>query len=115
MTLKIYHNPRCSKSRQALALIEAAGLTPQIIKYLETGLNVETLEELMNVLGLKDPKDMMRKGERIFKDLNLKQETNVNALLLAVANNPILLERPIIVKQNKGVIGRPPENVERLF
>lgn len=115
MSLTIYHNPRCSKSRQALALIEEAGLTPNIVKYLETGVTVATLQGLMTALGLQDPKGMMRKGEKAFKALNLKEETNTKALLSAIANNPILLERPIIVKENRAVIGRPPENVEPLL
>lgn len=115
MSLKIYHNPRCSKSRQALALIEAAEHKPQIVLYLKESLNIAALKSLMHKLQISDPRKMMRTGERIYKELNLKQETSPQKLFAAIVENPILLERPIIVSGDKAVIGRPPEAVQVLL
>jgi arsenate reductase len=112
MSLTIYHNPRCSKSRQTLALIEDAGHTPQIILYLNEPPNIAALKGLMRKLQISDPRDMMRTGERLYKELNLKQESSAQNLLAAIAENPILLERPIVVCGEKAVIGRPPEAVK---
>jgi len=111
MSLTIYHNPRCSKSRQTLALIEAAGLKPQIVLYLKDAPDIATLEALQQKLKISSPQDMMRKGERLYKELGLKNETAPHKLIAAISENPILLERPIIVSGDKAVIGRPPENV----
>lgn len=115
MTLTIYHNPRCSKSRQTLALIEAVGQTPQIVLYLKEPPSIATLKDLMQKLQISDPRDMMRTGERIYKELNLKEVSEPQKLLSAIAENPILLERPIIVSGDKAVIGRPPEAVRALL
>jgi arsenate reductase len=111
MTLRIYHNPRCSKSRQALAILTEAGTEPEIIDYLKTGLDVATLAELQAKSGL-EARAMMRTGEAVYKDLALKEETDEATLLAAMAAHPILLERPLVVAGDKAVICRPPELAE---
>ena len=115
LDLTIYHNPRCSKSRQTLALIEEAGYTPKIIKYLEKPLTVEQVTDLIRALGFDDPRALMRKGETVYKDLDLKSETNSQLLIQAMVENPKLIERPIVVKGDKAILGRPPENVSRFL
>ncbi|RKQ69779.1 arsenate reductase [Litorimonas taeanensis] len=115
MTLTIYHNPRCSKSRQTLAIIEAAGQSPEIVRYLENPLSTEEIKTLLSKLGLTDPRDIMRKGEAIYKELGLKCETDAQALIEAIASHPKLLERPIVVKGSEAIMGRPPENVNKLL
>lgn len=115
MDITIYHNPRCSKSRQTLALIEDAGVTPNIIKYLETPLSVKDISDLLDKLGLENPRDLMRKGEAIYKELGLKDVSEAQVLIKAMTDNPKLIERPIVVRGDKAVLGRPPENVNKLL
>ena len=115
MSLTIYHNPRCSKSRQTLGLIEAAGQTADIILYLETAPTVSEIKDLLKKLGFDDPRDLMRKGEAIYKELGLKDEKNAESLINAMAQYPKLIERPIVVKGEKAVLGRPPESVNALI
>ena len=111
MTVTIYHNPRCSKSRQTLALLEERGISPEIVLYLETPPSAGVLKDILAKLG-KAPRDIMRKGETPYKDLNLGDESLPDAALVdAMAVNPILIERPIVVKGDKAAIGRPPEAV----
>ena len=93
--LKIYHNPRCSKSRQTLALLTAAGHNPQIVKYLETPLSAPQIKTLMGKLGLTDPREMMRKGEAEYKAQGLKDKSG-QALIDAMAASPKLIERPVV-------------------
>lgn len=112
MSLTIYHNPRCSKSRQTLGLIEAAGQTPEIILYLETPLSASEIKTLLSKLGFDDPRELMRKGEAIYKELGLRDEPRAEALISAMAQYPKLIERPIVVKGARAVLGRPPEKVE---
>lgn len=109
----IYHNPRCSKSRQTLALIEQQGVTPKIIEYLNTPLDVETLMSLANMLSAA-PREMMRTKEAPYTDNKLSTASDAE-LFNAIVKNPILLERPIVVKKAQAVIGRPPENVLQLL
>ncbi|MEP6344040.1 MAG: arsenate reductase (glutaredoxin) [Maricaulaceae bacterium] len=115
MSLTIYHNPRCSKSRQTLGLIEAAGQTADIILYLETPPSAEEIKSLLKKLGFDDPRALMRKGEAIYKVLGLKDEQNADVLIKAMAENPKLIERPIVVKGEKAILGRPPESVNALI
>jgi arsenate reductase len=115
MTLTIYHNPRCSKSRQTLALIEEAGLTPRIVRYLDNPLTVEEIGALLVKLCISDPRQIMRKGELIYKELALKDEMNPAMLIKAMADNPKLLERPIVENTQHAIVGRPPENVNALL
>ncbi len=111
----IYHNPRCSKSRQTLALIEEKGVTPEIVLYLDTPPNETTLVELLNKLGMK-PRDIIRKGEEAYKENGLNDESLSDAdLIKAMTTYPKLIERPIVVKGEKAIMGRPPENVLSLL
>jgi len=111
MTVTIYHNPRCSKSRQTLALIEEQGVTPRIVKYLEMPPSAAELKRVLKKLGLK-PRDILRKGEDRYTELGL-QDTDLKdeALIAAMVTNPILIERPIVVSGDKAALGRPPETV----
>ncbi len=111
MSVFIYHNPRCSKSRETLALLAANSVEPEVIEYLKTPPSVEQLNQLIKQLGISSARDMMRTKEDIYKELNLKEQTDESALIKAMAENPKLIERPIVVNNNKAAIGRPPENV----
>ena len=111
--LTIYHNPRCSKSRQTLQLIEQANKTVTIVEYLKTPLTLDQINNLLTLLNIS-PIAMMRTKEEEFKALSLKQASDTQ-LIAAMAAHPILIERPIVTAENKAVIGRPPENVLTLF
>lgn len=107
----IYHNPRCSKSRATLEILTEKGEQPEIIKYLETPPDRETLVTVLGYLGL-EPRELMRKGEGVYKEKNLADETlSDDDLIDAMLESPILIERPIVVKNGKAAIGRPPESV----
>ncbi len=106
----IYHNPRCSKSRQTLALLEDNGVQPEVVLYLETPPDAATIRALLGMLGL-EPRQLMRTKEDIYKSLNLADEENADALIDAMVANPKLIERPVVVKGSKAAIGRPPESV----
>ncbi|WP_462159790.1 arsenate reductase (glutaredoxin) [Pseudoalteromonas sp. GB56] len=115
MSLVIYHNPRCSKSRQTLELIEEKGANVAVIKYLDETPSVTELAELVKKLGFTSARELMRTKEDIYKELDLKNEHDEQALLNAMHANPKLIERPIVVKGNKAVLGRPPENALELI
>ncbi|SDB46732.1 arsenate reductase [Pseudomonas sp. NFACC23-1] len=109
--LTLYHNPRCSKSRGALELLEARGLTPTVVRYLETPLDATQLERLLGKLGTT-ARQLLRTGEDEYKDLNLADESLSQAqLIAAIAAHPKLMERPILEAGEKAVIGRPPEKI----
>jgi len=110
MSVVIIHNPRCSKSRQTLALLEDKGIEPEIIKYLDTPLSVDELKTLYAQLGLDSVRAMMRTKEDIYKELKLADASD-DALFTAMAENPKLIERPIVVNNNQARLGRPPEQV----
>lgn len=110
MSVVIYHNPRCSKSRQTLALLEERDIQPEIIKYLDTPPSIEQLKQLMSQLGLTDVRAMMRTKEDIYKELELKSADD-ETLFKAMVENPKLIERPIVVVNGKAKHGRPPEQV----
>lgn len=113
--LTIYHNPRCSKSRQTLQLIEAAGVTPTVNLYLDTPPTKAELKSLLTKLGIS-ARDLLRKGEDAYKELNLKDTSHTDsALIAAMVAHPKLIERPIVVCGDKAVLGRPPENVSQLL
>ena len=115
MSVKIYHNPRCSKSRQTLALIEEKGITPEIVEYLKNEPSVSDIKNLLAGLGM-EPRDLMRKGEAVYKELNLKnQDLSQDELINAMAENPILIERPIVITDKGMRIGRPPELVNEIL
>ncbi len=107
----IYHNPRCSKSRASLEMLEAKGITPDIIKYLETPPTREELAKVLSKLGLK-AEQIVRKGEALYKELGLAEKTLSNDEWISVlVDNPQLMERPIVVNGDKAAIGRPIEAV----
>jgi arsenate reductase len=111
MTVTIYHNPRCSKSRATLALLEARGVKPKIVDYLKTPPAAAELKAILRKLGLK-PRDILRTGEAVYAELGLEdRELDDDALIALMVKNPILIERPIVVASDKAAVGRPPENV----
>jgi len=111
MSVKIYHNPRCSKSRATLALLEENNVEHAVVSYLETPPSAAELDTVLKALG-KEPRDLMRKGEDPYKDLDLGNEDLSRAALInAMVENPILIERPIVINGTKAAIGRPPESV----
>ena len=109
--ITIYHNPRCSKSRATLEILKDKGIEPKIVEYLKTPPDAETLNGFIKKLGM-EPRDLMRKGEAPYKELQLNEkEKDPKELIEAMVQNPILIERPIIVNGDKVALGRPPENV----
>ena len=110
----IYHNPHCSKSRQALALLKENGVEPEVVEYLKKPLDEAALRGLLTKLRL-EAHDILRTKEDEYKQLGLSPATPEEEILTAIVQHPILLERPIIVKGNRAVIGRPPENVRELL
>jgi arsenate reductase len=109
--LTLYHNPRCSKSRGALELLEARGLAPTIVRYLATPPDAAQLRDLLSKLGIS-PRQLLRTGEDEYKALNLADQALSDEQLIAtMAANPKLIERPILIAGDKAVIGRPPEKV----
>jgi arsenate reductase len=114
MTVTIYHNPRCSKSRQALALLEEKGIAPKVVEYLKIPPSPAELKRILKKLGLK-PRDILRTGETRYAELGLKdRELKDDALIALMVENPILIERPIVVSGDKAAIGRPPEAVLKI-
>ncbi|CDT16423.1 putative Arsenate reductase [Vibrio coralliirubri] len=112
MSVVIYHNPRCSKSRQTLEVLQENGVQPEVIKYLETPLTVEQLKVLFTQLGFESVRDMMRTKEADYKEANLGDASITDEdLFAAMATNPKLFERPVVVANNKAKTGRPPEQV----
>ncbi|WP_323165041.1 arsenate reductase (glutaredoxin) [Pseudomonas atacamensis] len=111
----LYHNPRCSKSRGALELLEARGLTPTVVRYLETPLSAAQIKALLGKLGIS-ARQLLRSGEEEYKTLNLADASlSEQQLIDAIAAHPKLMERPILEVGDKAVIGRPPENVLELL
>jgi arsenate reductase len=113
--LTLYHNPRCSKSRGALELIEARGLTPTVVRYLETPLNAAQIKALLGKLGIS-ARQLLRTGEDEYKMLQLADDSLSEVQLIdAIAQHPKLMERPILEVGDKAVIGRPPEKILELL
>jgi len=110
MTVTIYHNPRCSKSRQTLALLQEQGIEPEIVEYLKVPLNMGILSSLRKKLG-GDAYIMLRPKEAEYKQAGLSKESTPEEILRVITEHPKLLERPIVVKGDKAAIGRPPESV----
>lgn len=109
--LTLYHNPRCSKSRSALQLLEERGLNPNIVRYLETPLSAAELHELLRKLGIS-ARQLLRTGEDEYKALGLNDpELTDEQLIAAMVSQPKLIERPILVAGDKAVVGRPPESI----
>lgn len=111
MSIKIYHNPRCSKSRQTLQLLKDNQVEPDIVEYLKAPPSREELEQVLDMLGL-EPRGLMRTKEKEYKELGLDNpDLDRDALISAMLENPKLIERPIVIKDGKAAIGRPPEKV----
>lgn len=111
MSLSIYHNPRCSKSRETLALLEQRGLSPEVIKYLDTPPDADHIQRLLSLLNMSSARQLMRTKEAVYGELNLTAVEDEQALIAAMVANPKLIERPIVVNGNQAAIGRPPELV----
>jgi arsenate reductase len=119
MSITIYHNPRCGKSRDTLALLRSRGIEPTIVEYLSTPPDAKRLKQLLKLLGM-DARDLMRKGEPAFKEKKLADpKLDEAALIAAMVANPILIERPIVVvkdaKGERAALGRPPETVLKIL
>ena len=110
MATTIWHNPRCSKSRQTLTLLEKNGVTPTVRLYLEDAPSIDELADVLAKLGIA-PWELLRRGEKVFKGLGLSQQDSDQAVIEAMAEHPILIERPIVILGTAAVLGRPPENV----
>jgi arsenate reductase len=108
--IKIYHNPRCSKSRQGLAIIEKSGKEFEIIKYLENIPSEKELSNIIKMLGIS-PIQLVRKNEKIWKENYKGKELSDLEIIAAMVQNPKLIERPIVINNNKAIVGRPPENI----
>lgn len=111
MNVRIYHNSRCSKSRGTLELLQARGLRPEVVNYLDTPPSVDELRALLRLLGMT-PRELLRTGEPEYQELGLADPTLDDAAILkAMTAHPKLIERPIVVANGKAAIGRPPEAV----
>ena len=108
--MKIYHNPRCSKSRQGLAILQEAKVDFEIIEYLKTPLSEKELKAILSKLKI-DAIDLVRKNEAIWKENYKGKELSNEQIIKAMVENPKLIERPIVIHKNKAVIGRPPEKI----
>ena len=111
MSVTIYHNPKCSKSRQTLELLREQGITPNIVEYLKSPPTTEQLEDILAQLGF-EPRDLMRKKEDIYAESDLENPSLTDAELIGfMVKHPILIERPIVLANGKAAMGRPPEQV----
>jgi|TARA_B110000483_G_scaffold51690_1_gene64320 arsenate reductase len=112
--IKIYHNPRCRKSREGLSILENSGKEFEIVKYLDQVLSEQALAEIINLLGIS-PIQLVRKSEKIWKE-NYKGTNMSDAhIITAMTENPKLIERPIVINKEKAVVGRPPENIRDIL
>lgn len=113
--IKIYQKPTCSKCREAIGILKERGMNFEAINYYETPLDAEQLRELIEQMGIA-PRELLRKGEQVYRDLNLgKREVSDDELIRLMVEHPDLIQRPIVVRGNKAVLARPPQNVEKLF
>ncbi|MGD2053020.1 MAG: arsenate reductase (glutaredoxin) [Gammaproteobacteria bacterium] len=113
--IKIFHNPRCSKSRQTMQLIESIGFIPEVIEYLKQPPGYDELAEVLGLLGM-EPRELMRSGEKAYQENNLDDPgLSREDLIKAMIDNPILIERPIVIHNGKAIIGRPPEKVREIL
>lgn len=114
MKFQIYHNPRCGKSREALQYLQLKGIETEIILYLQNTPTFEELKDVIRKLNIK-PFDLIRKKEKIFTDNNNDSVLTDDEWVEVMINNPILIERPVIISESKAVIGRPKERIEELL
>ncbi|MDA7818209.1 arsenate reductase (glutaredoxin) [Sulfurimonas sp.] len=112
--ITIWHNPRCTKSREALAILEEKNCDVQVIKYLDTVPTKDELTTALTMLGM-NPQELMRTTEAIYKELGLKGETDYDKLVDAMIANPKLIQRPVIFKGNQAILGRPKENIAKFL
>jgi arsenate reductase len=112
--VKIWHNPKCSKSRNTVALLDEKGVDAEVVKYLDTPPSRDEIVEVLGMLNLS-AREIMRTKEEIYKELGLKEVSDENALIDAMVANPKLIERPIVIKDGKAAIGRPIENIIELL
>jgi arsenate reductase len=112
--MKIYHNPRCRKSRETLDIIKEKGIDVEVIEYLKHPMTEAELKDVLVKLEL-NAVQLIRKGEGVFKELYKGKDLSENQWIKAMVQHPVLMERPIVVKENMAVLGRPPENVKKLF
>lgn len=112
--ITIYHNPRCAKSRETLKLVENCGEKFEVVEYLKTPPSKNQLKEIATLLQ-KAPQDFIRKNEKLYKEKYANQELSNDEWLTVLSLNPILIERPIVTKGDKAVIGRPPESVKTIL
>ena len=112
--IKIYHNPRCRKSREGLQILEESGKDFEIVKYLENTPTKEELSDIIKLLGIK-PIDLVRKNESIWKENYKNKQLSDNEIITAMVENPKLIERPIVVNKIKAIVGRPPENIKKII
>jgi arsenate reductase len=111
MSVTMYHNPRCSKSRETLALLNQKGIEPEIIEYLSSPPDATQLKKILGLLGLS-PREIIRTKDELYKEINLDNEDlDDNQIIAALIENPKLIERPIVLANGKAAIGRPPENI----
>lgn len=113
-TITIWHNPRCSKSREAMSILEDNNCEAQVVKYLETSPTKDEITTALTMLGM-NPRELMRTKEDIYKELNLKDENDYDALVDAMVANPKLIERPVIFKGNQAIIGRPTDKIAKFI
>ncbi len=115
MTVTIYHNPRCSKSRETLQILIDDGHQPTVVEYLKTPPPAKKLDELLGMLGM-EPRDLMRRKEAAYGENGLNDpDLSREALIKAMVENPILIERPIVVHGDRAALGRPPESVRDIL
>ncbi len=112
--MKIYHNPRCGKSREGLAILQASKLPFEIINYLETPLSTTELTEIIKLLGIP-PIDLVRKNEAIWKENYKGKNLSASEMITAMVKNPKLIERPIVINKGKAIVGRPPELIKSIL
>ena len=111
----IWHNPRCSKSRQTLAILRERGIEPSVREYLTEPPSAAELDHVLSLLGLS-PRELMRRGEEAYTSLGLADPGQTRDQLIdAMSRNPVLIERPVVIRGNRAVLGRPPENVTALL
>ncbi|MEJ0036381.1 MAG: arsenate reductase (glutaredoxin) [Gammaproteobacteria bacterium] len=110
----IYHNPRCTKSRETLALLERAGVTPRIVEYLKTPPTAAELKAIVAKLGI-EPEQLVRKGEDVYKTRYAGKTLSAAQWIDVMVQHPVLIERPIVIQGKQAILGRPPENVKKLL
>lgn len=112
--IKIYHNPRCSKSRQGVEILENSAKEFEIVKYLDTVPTTKELTDIIKLLNIS-PIELVRKNEKIWKEEFKGKELSDSEIIEAMVNNPKLIERPIVINNDKAIVGRPPENISSII